>query len=97
MILDPEHLVRSEYNNVLSHWIAALKTCGLEKVVHLGIEAEMLSSALLSLLSMPKDLQEIIIEFLGRVADNKVPRLSLMGFLEDKREKFPKRWEVVMD
>ena len=74
-----------------------LKACGLKKIVHLRIEAEMLYSDLLSLLSMPKDLEEFIGEFLGRAPDDKVPRLSLTEFREDEREKFPKRWEVVMD
>jgi len=97
VVLDPEHLVRQDYDNVLSHWIAALKTCGLKKIVHLSIEAELLGFAQLSLHSMPKDLQEFIIEFLGRVADDEVPRLSLTGFQEDEREKFPKSWRVVMD
>jgi hypothetical protein len=90
VVLDPEHLVRSEYDSVPSHWITALKTCGLKKIVHLGIEAEMPFSDPLSLLSMPKDLQEFIKEFLGRVADNEVPRLSLTGFREEVREEFPK-------
>jgi hypothetical protein len=97
VVLDPKYLLRSEYDSVPSHWIAALKACGLKKIVHLGIEAEMLFSTSLSLLFMPKDLQEFIEEFLGRVADNEVPRLSLTGFWEKEREKFPKRWEVVMD
>jgi hypothetical protein len=74
-----------------------LKACGLENVVHLGIEAEMFSATSLSLLFMPKDLQDFIEEFFGRVADNGVPRLLLTGFREEEREKFPKRWEVVMD
>ncbi len=97
VVLDPEHLTRSEYDSVPSHWIAALKICGLEKIVHLDIKAEMLSADPSSLLSMPNDLHDFIIEFLGKVADDKVPRLSLTGFREDEREKFPKRWEVVMD
>lgn len=65
--------------------------------MHLGIEAEMLSSTSLFLLSMPKDLQEFIEEVLGRVIGDEVPRLSLTGFREEEREKFPKRWEVVMN
>jgi hypothetical protein len=97
VVLDPEHLLRSEYDSVPSHWVAALKTCGLEKIVHLAIEAEMLFSSPLSLLSMPMDLQESIKEFLGRVGGNQVPRLSLTGFREEERGRFPKRWEVVMD
>jgi hypothetical protein len=97
VVLDPKYLLRSEYDSVPSYWIAALKACGLEKIVHLGIEAEMLFSTSLSLLFMPKDLQEFIEEFLGKVADDEVPRLSLTGFREEERERFPKRWEVVMD
>ncbi|PQE33833.1 ethyl tert-butyl ether degradation ethd protein [Rutstroemia sp. NJR-2017a WRK4] len=97
VVLDPEYLARSKYDSVPSHWIAALKICSLGKIVHLRIKAEMIGSDLLSLLSMPKDLQEFIIEFLGRVTDDEIPRLSLTGFREDEREKFPKRWEVVMD
>lgn len=96
-ILDPEYLPRSEYDSLPSHWIAALAACGLEKIVRLGIEAEMLSSNPYFLLSMPKDLQKFIEGFLGRVAEDEVPRLSLRGFREEEREKFPKRWEVVMD
>ncbi|KAF2469292.1 uncharacterized protein BDR25DRAFT_343703 [Lindgomyces ingoldianus] len=94
---DPRYLPRSEYDSVPSHWTAALKACGLKQIVHLYIEAEMILSPPLSLLPMPKDLQVCIEEFLGRVADNKVPHLSLKGFREEEREKFPKRWEVVMD
>lgn len=97
VILDPKDLLRSEYDSVPSHWIAALKACRLEKIVHLGIEAEMLFAGSLSLLPMPKDLQEFIEEFLGRVTGDKVPQLSLTGFRDEEREKFPKKWEVVMD
>lgn len=97
VILDPKDLLQSEYDSVPSHWIAALKACRLEKIVHLGIEAEMLFVGPLSLLPMPKDLQEFIEEFLGRVTGDKVPRLSLTGFRDEEREKFPKKWEVVMD
>ncbi|KAF2681080.1 hypothetical protein K458DRAFT_420987 [Lentithecium fluviatile CBS 122367] len=97
VVLDPKALLRSEYDSVPSHWIAALKACRLEKIVHLSIEAEMLFCAPTALLSMPKDLQDSIGEFLGRVEDGKMPRLSLTGFWEEDREKFPKRWEVVMD
>ena len=97
VVLDPKHLLRSQYSNVPSHWIAALKACGLEKIVHLGIEAEVLFADALCVISMPKDLQECIEEFLGRAADEKVPRLSLTGFREEERNKFPKRWEVVID
>lgn len=57
VMLDPKHLLRSEYESVQSHWIAALKACGLEKIVHLGIEAEVLFGGALCLLAMPKDLQ----------------------------------------
>jgi hypothetical protein len=35
--------------------------------------------------------------FLGRVVGGEVPHLSLTGFREEEREKFPKSWEVVMD
>ena len=96
-ILDPEDLPQSEYDSFPSHWIAALAACGLEKIVHLGIEAEVLFSTSNSLLCMPKDLQEFIEGFLGRVAENEVPRLLLRGFWEEERKIFPKRWEVVMD
>lgn len=97
VVLDPKHLLRSEYDSFPSHWIAALTACSFEKIMHLAVEAEVLFSTSLSLLSMPKDLQQFSEEFLGRVADNKVPRLSLTGFREEEREKFPQRWEVVMD
>jgi hypothetical protein len=97
VILDPDYILRSEYDSFPSHWIAALKACRLEKIVHLGIEAEMLFSDPSFLLCMPEDLQEFIEEFIGRVADDEVPRLSLTGFREEEREKFPKRWEVVID
>lgn len=96
-ILNPKDLPRSQYDSVPSHWIAALTACSLEKIVHLSIEAEVLYSTSYSLLSMPKDLQEFIEGFLGRMAEDKVPRLSLKGFREEEREKFPKRWDVVMD
>jgi hypothetical protein len=46
---------------------------------------------------MSKNLQEFILQFLGRLGEDEVPRLSLKGFREEERRKFPKRWEVVMD
>ena len=96
-LVPTKYLLRSEYGSHLPHWIAALKACDLQKIVHLGIEAKKQpASSPLSLLSMPRDLQGCIEEFLGRAADNEVPRLSLTGFKEE-REKFPKTWEVVMD
>jgi hypothetical protein len=97
VVLDPKSLPRSEHDSVPSLWIAALKACGLGKIVHLRILAEMSCSAPTSLLSMPKDLQESIKEFFRKRACAEVPRLSLMGFRDEERDKFPKRWEVVID
>jgi len=96
-IPDPNSLPRSEYQSVPSHWIAALKACDFRNIVHLGIDAEMLFSDPLGLFSMPKDLQEFIEGYLGRVTDNGVPHLSLTGFREEEREKFPNNWKVVMN
>lgn len=84
-------------DSVPSYWITALKTCRLGKIVHLGIEAEMFFRASTNLLLMPEDLQHFIEGFLGRVAGGEVPGLSLTGFQEEEREKFPESWEVVMD
>lgn len=50
-----------------------------------------------NLLLMPEDLQHFIEGFLGRVAGGEVPGLSLTGFQEEERDKFPESWEVVMD
>lgn len=95
--MDPKHLQRSEYDSVPFHWIAALKGSGLKKIMHLDIEAEMLISDPLPLFSMPKDLQQFIEEFLGRLAGDEVPRLSLTEIQEEEREKFPKKWEVMIN
>jgi hypothetical protein len=97
VIPDPKDVIRSDYDSFPSHWIAAMKQCRFESITHLGIEAEALSSSPLSLLLMPAELQEYIHEVLGRVSDNKVPKLSLTEFLEKERDRFPKRWEVVID
>ena len=95
-VLNPEYTLRSEYDSVPFHWITALKACCLAKIVQLGIEAEMLFCAPTALLFMPKDLEQIIDGFLRRVVGGEVPRLSLIGFREEEREKFPRSWEVVM-
>jgi hypothetical protein len=96
-VLNPEHALRSEYDSVPSHWITALKACRLATIVHLGIEAQLFSFAPTALHLMPEDLQQFIEGFLGRVAGGEVPHLSLRGFREEEREKFPRSWEVVMD
>ena len=96
-IPDPNSLPRSEYQSAPSHWIAALKACGFRNIMHLGVEAGTIDAHPLCLLSMPKDLQEFIKECLGRVTDNGVPHLSLTGFREEEREKFPNKWKVVMN
>ncbi|KAH8711862.1 hypothetical protein GQ44DRAFT_433242 [Phaeosphaeriaceae sp. PMI808] len=95
--VDPEDLQPSEYDSVPSHWIAALQRCRLERIVHLSIEAESIGSDPLSLLHMPKGLEGFIRQFLGKVPGNQVPCLSLTGFREEERDKFPERWRVVMD
>ncbi len=96
-VLNPDHTLQSEYLNVPSQCITALKACRLAKIVHLGIEAEMFFGAPTDFLHMSEDLQQVIEGFLGSVAGDEVPRLSLTGFWEEGREKFPKSWEVVMD
>ena len=74
-----------------------MKACRLAKIVYLGIEAEKLFLAPSALLLMPEDLHQFIEGFLGRFVGGEVPRLSLTGFREEEREKFPKSWGVVMD
>ncbi|KAF1993969.1 hypothetical protein P154DRAFT_527389 [Amniculicola lignicola CBS 123094] len=78
-------------------WIAALKACRLKKIEHLRVRAKMYGPRSLSPLSMPEDLKDAIIQFLERVPDEKVPKLSLKGFQEKEIEKFPKRWTFVTD
>ncbi|KAF2739202.1 hypothetical protein EJ04DRAFT_508917 [Polyplosphaeria fusca] len=97
VIPHPRYLARSEHDSVPSHWIAALKSCGLKQIGRLDIEAEMLFSASMSLLPMPENLRQCIKGFLGRVSHDKAPRLSLKGFREEEKEKFPKKWHVVID
>lgn len=79
-----------------SHWIAALADSRFNNIVHLGIEAHVCPMPHPSLL-MPEALQEFLERFFEkRVAEHKVPRLSLTGFREEEREKFPKEWKVEM-
>ena len=88
----------SEDEKFTPHWVAALALCGLDKVVHLIIEADDLPGTDAPLwLDMPQDLQQLIEGFLRRVAENEVPHLSLRGFREEDREKFPPTWKVVMN
>jgi hypothetical protein len=97
VVRDPRNLLPSEYDSVPTHWIATLKACGLKNITHLTIEAETITGDVLFLLPMPKDLQESIEQFLERGPNDTVPRLSLTGFQEDEKDKFPKRWEIVKD
>jgi hypothetical protein len=92
---DPGNLRHGELDSVPSHWIVALKACGLQHIVHLAVEARIYTHRPI-VLSMPRDLQESIERFLARAADGMVPKLSLTGFPEEEREKFPKRWEIAM-
>jgi hypothetical protein len=94
---DPRELHQSKYKSVLSHWIAALSASSLTQVVHLGIQANMTDCGPLSIMEVSKDLEESIKEFLGRAIGHAPPRLSMVGFSEDQREKFPANWDVVMD
>ncbi len=97
LVDDPKDLLVTQYQSIPSHWMAALKECRLRKVVHLGIQAELLFAIPRFLRAMPPDLLEFIKDFLGRAGGDEVRRLSLKGFREDQRERFPKEWEVVMD
>jgi hypothetical protein len=96
-VRDPRLLLKSEYDSAPSHWIAGLNACSLREIKHLAIEGETILSPATYLLLMPTDLQQCIEQFLGRAADNTVPHLLLRGFCEEEREKFPERWEVVVD
>lgn len=79
----------------LYRWMAALTACRFEKIAHLGIEM-WVNSFSIDRVEMPKVLSEFIQKFLGRVAENDVPRLTLKGFQEDERLKFPNWWKVEM-
>jgi hypothetical protein len=92
---DPETLELCEFHSVPSHWIVALKACRLQQIVHLAVEAGMYTRPLF-VPSMPRDLQESIEQFLARAADGMVRKLSLRGFSEEERGKFPKRWEITI-
>ena len=92
-VRDSKYLPRSEYDKYPSDWIAALAACRFEKIIHLDIEVYSHTSSHI----MPEDLQEFVKRFLGRVAENEVPRLTLTGFREEERQKFPKEWKVDMD
>lgn len=89
------YLPQSQYHNYPSHWFTALAACGFDKIVHLGVETEPPIGMPFYRLWVPRDLQELIEEFLGRVPANEVPRLSLTGFHEEERKKFPSKWKVM--
>jgi hypothetical protein len=69
----------------------------LKHIINLRIEAEILLPHEFWLLSVSRTLQEVIEEILGRVANTVIPHLSLRGFNQVERKKFPKRWKVVTD
>lgn len=96
-IPDPALLPQEEYDSVPTHWVAALKTCGLRNVRQLGIEAKATIAAPKILLDMPAELKECVEWFLTRDEKHVVPRLLLMGFKEEVRHEFPQSWEVVVD
>lgn len=86
-----------EYDDFLCPWIAALAACRFNKIVHLRIDAFIVYPYGDDMLFMPKDLQEAIEKFfLERLAEDRVPRLSLSGFRMGERKKFPENWKVVM-
>jgi len=92
---------RSTSDPSCSSWIAALKACRFEKIVHLSIKAETFfrhgaNCLFFTPCSTSKDLQEYIEERLGRMPGTKVPRLWLKGCPKSDREKFPQRWNVEM-
>jgi hypothetical protein len=91
--LNPEHLSASEYHSIPSHWTAALAISDFDNIEHLDVQIESYRSQKLCL--MPKELPDAIIEFLGRAANNNVPRLTLRGFQKEAREQLPADWEVV--
>jgi hypothetical protein len=100
IVFDAGDMLPEEYDSVPEHWMAVLHECRMTRVRHLAIEAEMIGcepEKVLSVLPMPDELRDFIVEFLGRGEGEEgggVPRLSLKGIREEEREKFPEGWDV---
>jgi hypothetical protein len=78
------------YDQSMSEWAAALKTCSFRNIVHLEVDADYISRPI------TKDLQDAIEELLGRPVNKRVPHLALRGFDgEQSRDRFPQKWKVV--
>ena len=102
VVFDAGEMGLSEYDSVPEHWIAVLGESGMTGVRRLAVEAVMVGcepDKVLSVLPMPNELRDCLVEFLGRGGDGGgggVPRLRLKGISEEGRVKFPEEWDVVM-
>jgi hypothetical protein len=81
-----------------TNWIAALKTCPFEDVMHLTIEGRPTYTSPTSWFpAISEELQDFILDFFRSLPKDKVPRLSLKKIREEERDKFPTSWKVVTD
>lgn len=78
--------------------IAAMKAYRFEEIGHLILEGRITFNEMTLLLpSVSEETRDFVIDLLGRVADDKVPRLSLKHVQVEERDKFPKSWEIATD
>ena len=96
VVPDPKDLPLTDLLSCPSHWGAAFASCDFEKIVHLSVEANLINARKDIPFGVSKDLREFIEKVFERVPENEVPRLSLMGYDEKEREKFPRKWKIVM-
>lgn len=97
VISDPKDPPSTENNGYPSHWGAALALCDFENIVHLSVDTDPRNVWSEIPFGVAKDLQKLIEKVLERVPENEVPRLSLTGYDEKEREKFPRNWKVVVN
>lgn len=96
--LNPKYWPQPEYDSFLTPWLAALTACRFEKIVHLRVDAFVRYPDSYDMLLMPNNLQDVIEKFfLERMPEDRVPRLSLIGFQFEERKKFPESWKVEME
>lgn len=92
---DPDLVAPCDWQGVPTHWSRALMKSYLMRVVNMTITVEDLGSSERNLVAVTPVLRKAIEDMLQRSANGDLKRrLTLKGFGESEREKFPSDWEV---
>lgn len=95
---DPDLVPPCDWQGVPTHWSKALMKSRLENVVEMTITVKDPGSSEPNLVTVSPVLQQAIVDMLQRSPDRELKRrLTLKGFADFERGKFPRDWEVMIE